>query len=130
MKFHAERDQDITLVSSYDSTSLMIGDQRYMGSHLVASSGAVIQWNCTSFADLDAQDLEHLAQECANAQAEVLLLGTGAKMRFLPPNLRRVLSQAAGQSLGFEMMDTAAALRTYNVLALEGRKVLAALILE
>ena len=29
-----------------------------------------------------------------------------------------------------EMMDTPAALRTYNVLAMEGRNVLAALILE
>ena len=69
---------------------------------------------------------EHLA-ELAQSGAELVILGTGKRLR-LPPPLWRV--HFAQHRVGLESMDTAAACRTYNILASEGRKVLAALILE
>jgi uncharacterized protein len=55
-------------------------------------------------------------------QAEIVLLGTGPRLRFPHPSLTRPLIEAG---IGLEVMDTGAACRTYNLLASEGRKVLA-----
>lgn len=57
---------------------------------------------------------------------EVVLIGTGKSQHFLPVNTQKLFFQ---RNLGFEVMTTDAACRTFNVLASEGRKVVAALIL-
>jgi uncharacterized protein len=57
----------------------------------------------------------------------VVLLGTGARLRFAPPALLRSLM---AHRIGIETMDTAAACRTYNILAGEGRSVVALLMLS
>jgi uncharacterized protein len=57
---------------------------------------------------------------------EIVLLGTGARQRFPHPRLYRVLT---AERIGVEVMDSAAAARTYNIIAAEGRRVAAALIL-
>ncbi len=60
------------------------------------------------------------------AQApDLVVLGTGPTIRFPHPRLTQALTAAR---VGVEVMDTAAACRTFNVLTAEGRKVLAALI--
>ena len=56
---------------------------------------------------------------------DLVVLGTGATLRFPHPRLTQALTAAR---VGVEVMDTAAACRTFNVLTAEGRKVLAALI--
>ena len=56
---------------------------------------------------------------------EVVLLGTGASIRFPHPGLTRALTNAG---VGLEVMDTPAACRTYNILAAEGRAVVAVLL--
>lgn len=56
---------------------------------------------------------------------EVVLLGTGARQQFPDPVLLGILH---AQRIGVEVMDTAAACRTFNVLVTEGRPVAAALI--
>jgi len=60
-------------------------------------------------------------------QPEVLLIGTGARQVFPGTAL---IAELYALRLGFEIMDTAAACRTYNVLVAEGRDVAAALIVE
>lgn len=59
-------------------------------------------------------------------EAELLLIGTGVRITVLPPELRAHFRE---RGIGVEVMDTGAACRTYNVLAGEGRKVAAALML-
>ena len=76
-----------------------------------------------TFADLTAA---HLAPLAAIA-CDVLLLGTGERLRFPAAAILRPLIEAR---VGVEMMDTAAACRTYNILVAEGRKAAAALIVE
>ncbi len=58
-------------------------------------------------------------------QIDVLFIGTGAEIGPIPPALRSQL-EAAG--LGVEIMASATACRTYNVLLSEGRRVAVALI--
>ena len=60
-------------------------------------------------------------------QPEVLLIGSGPRQKF--PD-RGTLAALYESRIGFEIMDTGAACRTYNVLVAEGRSVAAALIVE
>jgi uncharacterized protein len=57
---------------------------------------------------------------------EVVLLGTGAALRFPAPGITRALVEAR---IGLEVMDVQAACRTFNILVAEGRAVAAALLL-
>lgn len=60
-------------------------------------------------------------------QPEIVLFGSGATQRFPHPRLMRALTDAG---VGVEVMDTAAACRTFNILTAEGRRVVAALLLN
>ncbi|MEO6431968.1 MAG: MTH938/NDUFAF3 family protein, partial [Nitrosospira sp.] len=60
-------------------------------------------------------------------QPEMVLFGTGATLRFPHPTLTRTLIESR---IGVEVMDTAAACRTYNILTAEGRRVAAALLIQ
>ena len=97
--------------------------ERLERSVILGSRGERVDWACSRFEDLSA---EHFAL-LATLPAEVLIFGSGARNRFPPaPWLRPLVLQGRG----LETMDTAAACRTYNILASEGRNVVAALILE
>lgn len=74
---------------------------------------------------LDELQPAHTAQ-LAGFGAQVVLLGSGTSMRFPPAEVLRPLVEAG---VGFEVMDTGAACRTYNILAAEGRLVAAGLII-
>ncbi|OCH88326.1 DUF498-domain-containing protein [Obba rivulosa] len=56
---------------------------------------------------------------------EILLLGTGKKVKMVPPPLRQYLSR---NGINIEVMDTWNASSTYNLLLEEGRRVAAALL--
>jgi uncharacterized protein len=56
---------------------------------------------------------------------DVLLVGTGAEIGFLPADTVRLLEEAG---MGVEAMATASACRSYNVLLAEERRVAAALV--
>jgi hypothetical protein len=71
---------------------------------------------------------QFLAEDFAAIAAlkpEIVLLGTGEKLRFPNPRIFAPLREA---KIGFEVMDTQAACRTYNILLAESRKVAAALV--
>jgi uncharacterized protein len=77
-----------------------------------------------SFNDsLNSPELAALLQ----MQPEILLIGSGTQKMQIPPSQ---LARLAAQNMGIEVMDTAAACRTYNVLASENRKVAAILLLH
>jgi uncharacterized protein len=67
-----------------------------------------------------------MADGRAALDAELVLIGTGRSLQFPPAEALRPLIEAR---LGFEIMDTQAACRTYNILMAENRRVAAALIL-
>lgn len=77
------------------------------------------------------QDLAHLQASHMDAilalSPAVILLGTGDRQQF--PDAQ-VLAACLTRGIGLEAMTNAAAARTYNVLASEGRRVALAMILE
>ena len=73
----------------------------------------------------DQLTLEHVGR-LADLNPEVVLIGTGARLIWPP---RRLLTPLMERQIGFEIMDTAAACRTYNILMFEGRAVIAALMI-
>jgi len=90
---------------------------------VIGSRGQRLPWNCERFEDLGP---EHFAQ-LAEQGCEVVIFGSGQKLRFPQPAWLRPL---IAKRIGVETMDTAAACRTYNILAQEGRDVIVALLLE
>jgi uncharacterized protein len=92
---------------------------RHTGSIVVAPDAAVQAWTAASFDSLSDSDFAALL----NLSPELVLLGTGTRQRFPHPRLTRALTEAR---IGIEVMNTAAACRTYNILMSEGRRVVAA----
>ena len=90
---------------------------------VIGSRGEKFDWNCAHFEDLTEEHFTMLAA----TQAELVIFGSGARLRFPPPAFMRALMQ---RRIGIETMDTLAACRTYNILAGEGRQVIAALLIE
>ena len=90
---------------------------------VIGSRGEKFDWNCACFEDLTE---EHFTQLAAS-QPELVIFGSGARLRFAPPAFMRALMR---KRIGIETMDTLAACRTYNILAGEGRQVVAALLID
>jgi uncharacterized protein len=116
-------DPALNFVRAYSSAEIVIGERIMRSSLVVTARDLIADWPPRSIADLTEA---HLAAVLA-LEPQVVLLGTGARQRF--PEAR-ILAAAAGAGIGVEVMDTAAACRTYNVLLAEERRVAAALILE
>jgi uncharacterized protein len=91
---------------------------------LLLLDDAPYDWRPTSLGDVTPADLAAVF-DAGSAASEFILLGTGAEQA-LPPRSVREAARAAG--LGFEFMATAAAARTYGVLASQGRRFAVALI--
>ena len=111
------------LVTAYDSDYIAVNGRVLTRSLLLMPARLDEQWGPESFAALTLAHIESLAV----ISSDVVLLGTGRRQRFPPTALLRPLIEAGR---GFEIMDTAAACRTYNILVGEGRLPLAALIIE
>ena len=90
---------------------------------VIGSHGEKFDWHCARFEDLSE---DHFNQLIAT-QPELVIFGSGTRLRFAPPAMLRALMQ---HRIGVETMDTLAACRTYNILAGEGRRVIAALLIE
>lgn len=122
MKFQPDRSSAQT-IRGYGPGWIAIDADRIEHSVVIGASGLRQAWDCTRFEDLTAAHFETLA----SLEAEVIVFGSGLRNRFPPPAWLRPLM---ARRLGLETMDTQAACRTYNILAGEGRNVVAALLLE
>lgn len=121
MKLHLTRPEGRNLFTAYGDDYVAINDQHFDHSIIVAPE-RVSNWEIAGFDALCLGDFESILA----LSPEVVILGTGATLRFPHPALTRPLAQAA---VGFEAMDTKAACRTFNILMAEGRQVVAALLL-
>ena len=110
-------------ISGYGSGWIGIGGERITSSLIISSGGERHPWACRRFEELGA---EHFAQ-LAKMGAELVIFGSGKRIRFPKPDWIQALID---KQIGIETMDTEAACRTYNVLAAEGRRVVAALLLD
>jgi uncharacterized protein len=121
LKLHLTNISGINLFTGYGEGYVMINQQRHEQSLVVLRDRLVTDWQPAGFDDLDAGDFALLA----DLKPEIVLLGTGERLRFPRPELTRALIEAR---IGLEVMDIQAACRTYNFLAAEERKVAAALL--
>jgi uncharacterized protein len=123
MKLHSTQTQHYQTVTAYDDTGVEINAVRFSHSLVVLPESAPNAWPPTSF---DALSTEHFAQIDAMSP-DVVILGTGARQRFIHP---RLIAALTSRRIGVECMDNQAACRTYNILMFEGRKVALALIFD
>ena len=105
-----------------DGACARVNELELRRSFLLAPDRLVEDWRPRAVEDLQPADMEAvLALEPA-----VVLLGSGASLRFPAP---AVLAACLTRGVGIEVMDNGAAARTFNLLATEGRRVVAAFLL-
>jgi uncharacterized protein len=112
---------DVQTISGYGPGWVAVGQEKITHNVILGSHGERIQW-AASWEELGPEHFATLAQ----LQVEVVIFGSGDKLRFPKPAW---LAPLAGRRIGIETMDSAAACRTYNILAQEGREVAVALLL-
>ncbi|WP_332738486.1 Mth938-like domain-containing protein [Hydrogenophaga sp.] len=125
MKLHSDK-LDIQSITAYGDGWIAVNGQRHSHSLVLTPQGQLQPWPCSRFELLEASHFNMLIQLAAEPP-ELIVFGSGSRLRFAPPALLRDLM---AQRIGVETMDTGAACRTYNILAGEGRRVVAALLLE
>lgn len=123
MKLHQDAQSALNTITSYGADYIDVNLQRHHGSHIILPDVPPIAWPVSSFAALEAQHFTMLL----DYQPEVVVFGSGARLRFANPRLFMALS---AKQIGVEAMDFGAACRTYNILMAEGRRVAAALLIE
>ncbi|MBD3811820.1 Mth938-like domain-containing protein [Thiobacillus sp.] len=124
MKLHLNTDAGQLLFTGYGEDHVLINGHRHDASLLLTARGIEIApWAGLGFDALTAAHFEWIAQR----ELDILLLGTGTRLRFPHPSLTRALMDAR---IGLEVMDIGALCRTYNILVTEGRSVGAAVLIE
>jgi uncharacterized protein len=121
MKMRADRIEGQNAIARHGPEGVVVNGVEHTESVVVPWRGEVVPWLAESFESLAA---DHFARIAA-LKPELVIFGSGARLRFPAPALLRPLIDAG---VGVETMDTAAACRTYNVLLAEGRSVVAALL--
>lgn len=119
MKFQPERFANA--ITGYGPGWIAVDGQRLHHPVMLDSRSLPQPWGCPAFEALDASYFAPLT----TLKPELVILGTGTRLRFPRTAWLRPLIEAG---IGVESMDTGAACRTYNILAAEGRHVLAALL--
>jgi uncharacterized protein len=122
MKFHLSTAEG-NVFTGHGTGFVRLGSVEYRDNILVTPERIVTGWAVAGFDALTEDDFAALAA----LEPEVALLGTGSTLRFPHPRLTRALTDAG---IGLEVMDTAAVCRTFNILAAEGRKVAAGVLLD
>jgi uncharacterized protein len=122
LKLHLDPATARNAITGYGDGYVMVNRQRFERSLVVLPDRILLDWPPKRFDDLAP---EHLA-ELAGLDREIILLGTGAQLRFPRPEIIQPLMRSG---VGVEVMDLQAACRTYNILLAEDRRVAAALLI-
>lgn len=123
MKLHLSNTAGLNIFTAYGEGYVAVNHQRFDANLIVLPTEIRQAWTAAkpdALAETDMQQLLGLA-------TEIVLLGTGDRLRFPAGALMRPFAPAG---MGLEVMDLQAACRTYNILAAEGRKVAAALLFD
>jgi len=123
LKLQSDPHSGANTITGYGDGYVEINQTPYAHAVLLSSDGAISAWPAESFDSLEASDFDQMIA----LKPELILIGTGSRQRFPKPELLKSLILA---KIGFEIMDSQAACRTYNILVGEGRQVLLALIVE
>ena len=109
------------LIDSFGNGGFRFGEMSHLGSIMVLPSGIRV----SAALSLDEFSIDAHAILAEKSQIDFLLVGTGKNMLRLPQSLAKLFSEAG---INVDTMNTNAAVRTYNVLLEEQRRVAALLI--
>ena len=123
MQLTLDRTGNANTVSALESGRLKIAGRWLTGSLIVSAQQLLADWTAVSAAALRWEHIEPMLE----LQPEIILIGSGNTLAFAPA---AVSGKVLQQGIGFEIMDTAAACRTYNILVSEQRRVVAGIIQE
>jgi uncharacterized protein len=123
LKLQSDPHSGANTITGYGDGYVEINKTPYAHAVVLSSDGAISEWPVPTFDALEAKNFSQLV----DLKPELILIGTGSRQRFPKPELLKGLIAA---KIGFEIMDSQAACRTYNILVGEGRQVLLALIVE
>ena len=110
------------MITGYGSGYVLINGQRHEHNLIVTAKTVIPSWPANSESELGESDLAQVIE----LAPQIVLIGSGSRIRFPKPAALKGLIAA---KIGYEVMDTFAACRTYNILLEEGRNVAAALLL-
>ena len=121
MKLSLTENSRLWSISSYSDDQFVLHGQVFSGSHLFHPKNEPKAWHVSSISELDTAvfDAELIKG------VELIIIGTGKKLVF-PDDEKLMFFHE--NNIGVEVMDTAAACRTWNILLSEDRNVMAALI--
>ena len=110
------------LLRGADGSGALVNDRRLSTSFLVSPSMLIEDWHPRCAAELRVEDMAAILA----LEPSVVLIGSGGSLVF--PSAE-VMAACLTRGIGIEVMDNAAAARTFNVLATESRKVVAGFLL-
>lgn len=122
MDLQLERPEGYLYVRQVGVTGITLIDRELTASFLLTPERAVEDWPITAAAALEAAHVDALLA----LQPELVILGTGESQVF---PAAAFMAGFLRKGIGIEVMNNAAAARTYNLLADEGRHVVAGFIL-
>ena len=111
------------VIQSVAASAIRVSGETYAHTVALTPEQLLHDWQPKAIEDLSIDDFEALLK----GNPELVIVGTGTKNRFPP---RELVFAFARRGIGFEVMDTGAAARTFNVLAGEGRRIAAVLGLD
>ncbi len=123
MELNLENSGNFPFVRRADAHQVVVVDRAFNVSLILTREKVIDDWRVTDAAAIRPADLEPILA----LNPDVVLLGTGARQVF--PS-QAVLGAFLQRGVGVEAMDNAAAARTWDILAGEGRNVVAAFVLE
>lgn len=122
MQLHLERPDHEFFLRGADGRGALVNDRRLTASFLLSPDTLIESWPVRDVAAMSPADLEPLFA----LSPELVLLGCGDRQTFPPA---ATLAACLSRGIGLETMTNAAAARTFNVLASEGRRVVAGFVL-
>jgi len=121
MQFTQDLSSGINVIRAYGGGELRVNENIYRGAVILSASTVIAEPNIHNLEDLIAVD----ASRILALEPELVLLGTGTRQIFPVASFGAQFLRAG---IGFEVMDTGAACRTFNVLVAEHRQVAALLL--
>lgn len=118
MQLTLERPDWKYVLRGADGASALVNERRLTSGFIVATDALIDDWGVTDVATLTVDSVAPML----SMEPDVIVLGTGERQVFAPP---AVLAHCLQRGVGIEAMTNAAAARTFNVLAGEGRRVVA-----
>ncbi len=110
-------------IRAFEPGRIRVNERDYTDNLILTPGRLLENWSARNIETLCAEHFEAVLE----LEPDILLLGTGEAQVFPPAACFARLMQ---RRIGIEIMDTAAACRTYNILAAEDRRVAAALLLR